>query len=98
MGHCDVFGFSGRQGNLSLKARCPNDRTTCVENNPSAAGFRSNWIVTSELLVPKSGEVGVAITSESLVGIWCELESYVTSFLEISYEIESGVSMWLAWI
>jgi hypothetical protein len=54
--------------------------------------------VTSELLVPKSGEVGVAITSESLVGIWCELESYVTSFLEISYEIESGVSMWLAWI
>jgi hypothetical protein len=52
----------------------------------------------SELLVPKSGEVGVAITFKSLVGIWCEPESYVTSFLEISNEIESGVSMWFAWI
>jgi len=54
--------------------------------------------VTSELLVPISGEVGVTITFESLFGIWCEPESYVTRFLEISYEIESGVSVWFAWI
>ena len=52
----------------------------------------------SKLLVPISGEVGIAITFESLFGIWCEPESYVTRFLEISYEIEGGVSMWFAWI
>ena len=50
------------------------------------------------MLVPISGEVGVAITFEPLFGIRCEPESYVTRFLEVSHEIESGVSMWFAWI
>ena len=52
--------------------------------------------MTSELLIPKSGEVGVAIAFESPVGIWLETDSYVTRFLEISHEIESCVSMWFA--
>jgi hypothetical protein len=67
--HRDVFGFSGQQGDLGLKSRCPNDRTSCIENNPSAAGFQSTLIMTSKLLVPKSGEVGNAIAFESLGGI-----------------------------
>jgi hypothetical protein len=70
-----MYSFSGRQGNLGLKSRCPNNRTSCVENNPSTAGFCSTWIVTSKLLIPKSGEVGVAIAFESLVGIWLETDS-----------------------
>ena len=52
--------------------------------------------MTSKLLIPKSGEVGVAIAFESLVGIWLEMESNVMRFLEILHKIESCVSMWFA--
>jgi hypothetical protein len=64
--------------------------------NPSTAGFHSTWIVTSELLVPKSGEVGVAIALESLFGIRSETDSDVARFLEIPHKIESCFSMWFA--
>jgi hypothetical protein len=48
----------------------------------------------SEFLVPKSGEVVVAIALESLVGIRSETDSDVTRFLEVPHKIESCFFMW----
>jgi hypothetical protein len=52
----------------------------------------------SKSLIPKSGEVGVAIAFESLVGIWLETDSCVARFLEILHKIKSCISLWFAWI
>jgi hypothetical protein len=52
--------------------------------------------VSSKLLVPSSGEVGIAIAIKSFLGVGSETDSNIARFLEVLYEIESYFSMWFA--
>ena len=47
-------------------------------------------IVSSKLLVPSSGDVGIAIALESFFGFGSETDSDIARFLEVPNKIESA--------
>ncbi len=92
--HGDVFSFGCGKSNLGLQFWCPNDWTVCIEDNPTASRFFCAQVAMSKLLVPSSGEVGVAIAFKTFCTIRLKPGSDVTSLFQITNKIASCFSMW----
>jgi len=91
--HSNILSFSGGQGCLRLKFGTPNDGTSSIEYNPSTAGLGGARIDISNGGSPVAREVSIAIAFESFLRVRIETNSNVTSFLQVSSEIENGIPM-----
>ncbi len=92
--HGDVFSFGRGKSDLGLQLWCPNDWTVCIEDNPTPSRFCCAWVAMSELLVPSSGEVCIAIVFKTFCTIRLKTGSDVMSLFQIMNEIASCFSMW----
>ena len=91
--HGNVFSFGHGKSNLGLQIWCSNDWTVCIEDNLTALRFCCAWVTMSELLVPSSGEGGIAIAFKTFCTIRLKTGSDVTSLVQITNEIEICFSM-----
>ena len=80
---------------MSLQFGGPDDRTACVENDPTSPRLGSTGVSGGESTIPSTSKVSIHVAFETLGTVDLELEPEVASTLEVADEVDDGFSMFL---